>query len=122
MRKIRTGDTVSVMKGKDRGRTGKVTKVIAKRPKYISKHWKKVPVEIFVIVEGLNQVKKHQKPNPKLNQPGGILVREAPMHISNVLLVNEASGKPERVGVKVLENGERARYFKNTGEMVLNVK
>jgi large subunit ribosomal protein L24 len=109
MRKILKGDTVAVITGKDKGRTGKVLKVLEKS--------KKPKSGLFVIVENINVVKKHVKGNPQQQQPGGIIPKEAAIHISNVALMNGATGKPERVGIKTLEDGKKVRFFKSTGEV-----
>ncbi len=71
-----------------------------------------------VVVDGVNVVKRHTKPNPQAGQPGGIVSKELPIHISNVALYNVATGKPDRVGFKVLEDGRKVRYFKSNGETV----
>jgi large subunit ribosomal protein L24 len=104
MRKIRKGDTVVVITGRD------------------SKPAKRGTVKrIFddgrLLVEGVNLVKKHQKPNPMKNQPGGIITQEMPIRASNVAIVNPATGKPDRVGFKV-ENGRKVRVFKSNGQAV----
>lgn len=109
MRKILKGDTVAVIAGKDKGRTGKVLKVFEKASKPKS--------GLFVLVENVNVVKKHVKGNPQQQQPGGIMPRESAIHISNVALLNHATGKPERLGIKTLEDGKKVRYFKSTGEV-----
>jgi len=101
--KIRKGDDVVVLTGKDRGKRGTVLRVIdAER----------------VVVEGANRVKKHVRPNPMKGVQGGIVDREMPLHISNVALYNAAASKADRVGVKTLEDGRRVRYFKSNGEVV----
>ena len=69
-------------------------------------------------MQNINIVKRHTKPNPQANQPGGIVEREAPIHISNVMLFNPASSKGERVGFKMLEDGRKVRVFRSTGEAV----
>ncbi len=104
MQKIKTGDIVQVIAGDDKGRTGKVLKIITKTNR--------------VLVEGLNIVKKHVKPNPQLNIEGGIVPREAPMHISNVALYDASKSASSRVGIRTLENGTKVRYFKKTNEVV----
>jgi large subunit ribosomal protein L24 len=71
-----------------------------------------------VFVEGVNMVKKHVKPNPMKGLPGGIQEKEAPVHLSNVMLYNEQAGKGDRVGFKTLEDGRKVRFFKSTGEVV----
>jgi large subunit ribosomal protein L24 len=104
MRKIKTGDTVVVISGKSKGASGKVLRVVAGG--------------LRVIVEGVNIIKKHVKPNPNANVQGGIVEKEAPLHISNVALMNPVTQKPDRVGIKTLPNGKKARYFKSNGELV----
>lgn len=103
MRKIKKGDEVVVLTGRDKGRRGSVLRVLdAER----------------VIVEGVNMVKKHQKPNPMKGTPGGIIEKETSIHVSNVALFNAATGKGERVSVKFLDDGRKVRYFKSNGEVV----
>ena len=101
--KIRRDDEVIVLAGKDKGKTGKVTKVLVEDSK--------------VFVEGVNLVKKHQKPVPQLQQAGGIVEKEAPIHVSNVAIVNPATGKADRVGFRV-EDGKKVRFFKSNNELV----
>ena len=103
MRKIKKGDDVIVITGKDRGKRGTVTRV--------------VDLE-HVLVEGANRVKKHQRPNPMKNTTGGIVDKEMPLHVSNVAIFNPTSKKADRVGVKVLEDGRRVRIFKSNGEVI----
>ena len=103
MNRIKQGDEVVVIAGKDKGRRGSVTRVLD---------------DGRVVVENVNIVKKHQKPNPNAGVPGGIIEKEAPLDISNVMLFNPASGKGERVGIKTLGDGRRVRYFKSNGEVV----
>lgn len=102
MKKIRKGDEVIVIAGKDKGRRGAVLRVLGER----------------VVVENVNVVKKHQKPNPARNVPGGIIEKETSLHISNVMLFNPGSQKGDRVGVKILENGKRVRVFRSNNEVV----
>jgi large subunit ribosomal protein L24 len=107
MQKIRKGDLVVVTTGKEKGKKGSVLRVL----------------ETKVLVEGLNRVKKHQRPNPVKGQTGGIVDKEMPLHASNVALVNPATGKGDRVGFKFLEaqggNAPRkVRFFKSNGEVV----
>lgn len=108
--KLKVDDQVIITTGKDKGRRGTVTKVIV-RNKNNSKRK-------LVYVEGLNMIKKHVRPNPNANQPGGILEQEAPMDISNVAIVNPTTDKADRVGFKTLENGKKVRVFKSNGEQV----
>jgi len=102
MAKIKRDDEVVVIAGKDKGKRGKVASVLDGR----------------VVVAGLNLVKKHVKPNPNRGEQGGIVEREASLDISNVALFNQATQKADRVGYKVLEDGEKVRVFKSTGEVV----
>ncbi len=104
MRKIRQGDDVIVVAGKDKGRRGTVLRVIGEGAR--------------VVVEGVNMIKKHQKPNPMIGQTGGIIEMEKSIDISNVMLFNPASEKGDRVGFKTLEDGRKVRYFKSNGEVV----
>jgi large subunit ribosomal protein L24 len=103
MKKIRKGDTVVLIAGRDKGRKGAVIEVLA---------------DDRVRVEGLNMSKKHQKPNPNANVAGGIIEREAPLHVSNVLIFNPATQKGDRVGFKSLADGRKVRIFKSNKEMV----
>ena len=103
MRKLRKGDQVVVLTGKDKGKQGAVLRVLPDQR---------------VLVENVNMVKRHTRPNPNRGVTGGILDKEAPIHISNVALYDSATGKGERVGVKMLEDGRKVRYFKRTGEVV----
>ncbi|MBU6460943.1 MAG: 50S ribosomal protein L24 [Proteobacteria bacterium] len=104
MRKIRKGDEVIVTTGKDKGRRGVVLRVIDQGEK--------------LVIEGINRVKKHVKPNPMKNIGGGIVEREAAVHISNVALWNSVAEKGDRVGFKTLEDGRKVRVFKSNGEIV----
>ncbi|HET9047700.1 MAG TPA: 50S ribosomal protein L24 [Chiayiivirga sp.] len=98
MNRIRKGDEVVVITGKSKGQRGEVIRVAGDR----------------VVVSNVNLIKRHTKPNPQANQPGGIVEREASIHISNVQLFSPASGKGERVGVKTLEDGRRIRVFRSS--------
>ncbi|WP_026377319.1 50S ribosomal protein L24 [Aestuariibacter salexigens] len=102
-RKIRRDDEVIVLAGKDKGKQGKVLKVLT--------------ADERVVVEGVNLVKKHQKPNPQIGQAGGIIEKEASIHVSNVAIVNPATGKADRVGFR-MENDKKVRVFKSNGELV----
>ncbi len=102
MNKIRKGDEVAVLTGKDKGKRGTVLRVD----------------EGVVVVEGINRVKKHVRPNPMKGEVGGIVEKEMPIQISNVALFNAATQKADRVGFKVLEDGKKVRIFKSTGEVV----
>ena len=103
MRRIRKDDEVVVIAGKDKGRRGKIVRVMD---------------EERVIVAGVNLVKRHTKPNPARNVAGGIVEREAAIHISNVMLFNPLTKKGDRVGFRVLEDGRKVRYFKSNDEVV----
>jgi large subunit ribosomal protein L24 len=103
MNKIRKGDNVVVIAGKDKGKRGSVLLRVD---------------DEHVVVEGVNKVKRHTKPNPMRNQPGGIVEKEMPLHVSNVALFNGQTQKPDRVGFKTLEDGRKVRVFRSTGEMV----
>ncbi|QTR51384.1 50S ribosomal protein L24 [Candidatus Thiothrix anitrata] len=103
MRKIRSNDEVVVITGKDKGRRGKIMQVLE---------------EGKVLVQGVNRVKKHVKPNPNAGVQGGIVEKEMPMDASNVMLVNPATGKGDRVGFKLLDDGKKIRVFKSNGERV----
>jgi len=102
MLKIRRDDEVVVIAGKDKGKRGKVMKVLA---------------DNRVIVSGINMVKKHQKPNPYLQQPGGIVEKEAAIQVSNVAIWNPTTEKADRVGFKV-EGEQKVRFFKSNGETI----
>ena|SRR5688500_9022799 len=102
MNRIRKGDEVIVIAGSDKGKKGKVSRVAGDR----------------VFVENVNMIKRHTKPNPQAGNAGGIVEKEAPIHISNVMLLNPASGKGERIGFKVLENGRKVRVFRSSGEAI----
>jgi large subunit ribosomal protein L24 len=103
MQKIRKGDDVVVVAGRDKGKRGTVLRI--------------VDVE-HVLVEGANKVKKHQRPNPMKGVTGGIIDKEMPLHLSNVALYNPATRKADRVGIRVMEDGRRARFYKSNGEVI----
>ena len=103
MRRIKKGDEVIVTAGKDKGRRGAILEVLENDR---------------VMVENINMVKKHTKPNPMKGLEGGIIEKEMPVHVSNVMLFNPATNKGDRVGVKTLEDGKKVRYFKSNGEVV----
>ena len=102
MKRIRKGDHVVVIAGKNKGQRGDVLQVDGDR----------------VVVSNVNLVKRHTKPNPQANQAGGIVEREASIHLSNVLLFNPATNKGERVGTKTLSDGRKVRVFRSSGEVV----
>jgi large subunit ribosomal protein L24 len=103
MNKIRTGDEVIVLTGRDKGKRGKVVSRAD---------------DSRVVVEGVNMVKKHAKPNPMKGEQGGIVEKTMPIHQSNVAIFNAASGKADRVGVKELAGGKRVRVYKSSGEEI----
>ena len=103
MKKIKKGDQVIVLSGKDKGRTGTVLRMLNNSK---------------VLVENVNIVKKHQKGNPNAGQEGGIIEKEMPIHISNVMLLNPITNQPDRVGIKTLEDGTKVRFFKSNNEVV----
>ena len=103
MRKIKRDDEVIVIAGRDKGKRGKVVKVLT---------------DDRLIVSGVHMIKKHQKPNPQLGVAGGIVEKEAPIQVSNVAIFNNATGKADRVGFKILEDGTKVRVFKSNGEAV----
>ena len=102
MKKIKRDDEVIVTTGKDKGKRGKVLKV---------------QDDGRMVVSGINMIKKHQKPNPQANVPGGIIEKEAPIQVSNVAIFNSATSKADRVGFKV-EEGKKVRVFKSNGEQI----
>lgn len=103
MRKIKKGDDVVVISGKDKGKRGTVLRVVSAD---------------LVVVEGVNKVKKHQRPNPNKGTTGGIVEMEKPVQISNVAIFNPATQKPDRVGIRILEDKRKVRYFKSNGELL----
>lgn len=103
MRKIKRDDEVIVIAGRDKGKRGKVVRVLD---------------DNRLVVSGINTIKKHQKPNPQLGVAGGIVEKEAPIQVSNVAIFNPATNKADRVGFKILEDGKKIRVFKSNGEAV----
>jgi large subunit ribosomal protein L24 len=103
MRKIRKGDDVIILAGRDKGKRGSVLKVVS---------------DERIIVENCNMVKKHVKPNPNVGETGGIVEKEMPLHVSNVALFNPTTGKGDRIGIRILEDGRKVRYFKSNKEVV----
>ena len=103
MEKIRKGDEVVVIAGRDKGKRGNVLRRVG---------------EQHLVVDGINVVKKHQRPNPMKGQTGGIVEKTMPIDQSNVMLFNPATGKGDRVGIRVLEDGRKVRFFKSNGELV----
>jgi large subunit ribosomal protein L24 len=103
MNKIRKGDQVIVMSGRDKGRRGSVLQVLA---------------DGRVLIESVNMAKKHTKPNPQAGKPGGIIEKEMPLPISKVAIWNPGVKKADRIGIKTLADGKRVRFFKSNGEML----
>ena len=106
MKKLRKGDEVVVLSGKDKGRTGSINQILT---------------DDTVLVAGINVAKKHLKGNPQKNQPGGIVDKEMPLHISKIAIWNAGAKKGERVGIKTLADGKRVRFLKSNNEQ-LDVK
>ena len=102
MSKIKKGDNVVVLTGRDKGKRGDVTRVAGDH----------------VMVAGVNQVKKHQRPNPMKGEQGGIVTKEAPIHVSNVAIWNPVTKKADRIGVRMLDDGRKERFFKSNGEQI----
>lgn len=102
MRKIKKNDDVIVIAGKDKGNRGNVLRVLGE----------------YLLVGGVNKVKKHQKPNPVKGMTGGIVELELPIHVSNVAIFNAATKKGDRVGIKTLEDGRKVRVFRSNGEVI----
>jgi large subunit ribosomal protein L24 len=103
MRKIRKGDDVMVITGSDKGKRGIVLRVVD---------------DERLLVEGINKVKKHQKPNPMRGETGGIVEKEMPIHVSNVAVFNPTSKRADRVGVKTLQDKRKVRVFRSNGELI----
>jgi large subunit ribosomal protein L24 len=103
MQRIKKGDEVVVISGRDKGKRGTVLR--------------RVDAE-HVVVEGVNRAKKHQRPNPMKNQTGGIVDKDMPIHVSNIALYNPATQKADRIGFKALDDGRKVRVFKSNGEQV----
>ena len=103
MGKIKKGDNVVVIAGRDKGKRGEVARVVDAR---------------HVVVNGVNQAKRHTRPNPMKNQPGGIVTKEVPIHISNVAIWNPVTQKPDRIGFKLMQDGRKLRFFKSNGEQI----
>jgi large subunit ribosomal protein L24 len=102
MNRIRKGDQVIVIAGSDKGKKGEVVRIAGEK----------------VVVQNINIIKRHTKANPQTGHAGGIIEREAPIHVSNVMLLNPVSGKGEKVGFKVLEDGRKLRVFRSSGEAI----
>jgi large subunit ribosomal protein L24 len=103
MRKIKKGDNVVVIAGRDKGKRGDVTQVIDDQ---------------HVLVAGINQVKRHTRPNPMKNQQGGIVTKETPIHVSNVAIWNPITLKADRIGFRTLNDGRKVRFYKSNKEVI----
>jgi large subunit ribosomal protein L24 len=103
MRKIKKGDNVIVIAGRDKGKRGDVTQIVD------AEH---------VVVAGINQVKRHTRPNPMKNEQGGILSKDTPIHVSNVAIWNPVTLKPDRIGFRTLEDGRKVRFYKSNKEVI----
>jgi large subunit ribosomal protein L24 len=103
MRKIKKGDNVVVIAGRDKGKRGDVTRTLGNDR---------------VVVAGVNQVKRHTKPNPMRNQPGGIVTKEMPIQLSNIAIWNPVTQKPDRIGFRTLQDGRKVRFFKSNKEVL----
>jgi large subunit ribosomal protein L24 len=103
MEKIRKGDQVVVLSGRDKGRRGSVLRMLG---------------EDGLLVENINKVKRHQKANPQKNVPGGIIEKEMPLPVGKVAIWNPSAKKADRVGIKTLADGKKVRFFKSNGEMI----
>ena len=103
MQKIKKGDSVVVIAGKDKGKRGEVSRIVD------ASH---------VIVNGVNQVKRHTRPNPMKNQPGGIVAKEMPIDVSNVAIWNPVTQKADRIGFRTMGDGRKVRFYKSNGELV----
>jgi large subunit ribosomal protein L24 len=103
MRKIKKGDDVVIIAGKDKGKRGTVLRVVNAD---------------LVVIEGANKVKKHERPNPNKGTTGGIVEMEKPIQVSNVAIYNPTTQKADRVGIRILEDKRKARYFKSNGQLL----
>lgn len=114
MDKIKKDDDVIAIAGRDKGKRGKVLRIIHKSPKGIPQR--------YAIVQGINIVHKHKKPNPRANEQGGIITKEAPIHISNLAIYNPITKKADRVGIKTLsadkEESRKVRFYKSNNELI----
>ena len=103
MSKIKKGDNVVVIAGRDKGKRGDVARVVD---------------AAHVVVNGINQVKRNTRPNPMKNQPGGIVSKEMPIDVSNIAIWNPVTQKPDRIGLKLMEDGRKLRFYKSNGEQI----
>lgn len=106
MKKIKAGDEVIFLTGKEKGKVGKISRILEDR----------------VFVSGLNTVKKHLKPNPNKGIEGGVLPQEASVHVSNVAIYNSDSKRADRVGIKISDTGEKLRFFKSSGDLIKKIE
>ena len=103
MRKIKKGDNVVVIAGRDKGKRGTVDRIVS---------------DTHVVVNGVNQVRKHARPNPMKTQPGGITSQDAPIHVSNIAIWNPVTQKADRIGFRMLDDGRKVRFYKSNGEQI----
>jgi len=103
MKKLKKNDLVVVLTGKDKGKTGEITRLLDDQRVYVS---------------GINMIKRHTKGNPQAGQPGGIIEKEAPIQISNIAIFNRSTSKADRVGFKQTDDGKQVRIYKSTGEQI----
>ena len=103
MRKLKKGDNVVVIAGRDKGKRGDVARIVD---------------DTHVVVNGINAMKKHAKPNPLKNQPGGIITKEMPIHVSNIAIWNPVTQKPDRIGFRTMDDGRKLRFYKSNGELI----
>ena len=103
MQRIRKGDEVVVISGRDKGKRGDVARIVD---------------DTHVVVNGVNAMKKHAKPNPLKNQPGGIISKEVPIHVSNIAIWNPVTQKPDRIGFRTMDDGRKLRFYKSNGELI----
>ena len=103
MRKIKKGDNVVVIAGRDKGKRGDVARIVD---------------DTHVVVNGINAMKKHAKPNPLKNQPGGIITKEMPIHVSNIAIWNPITQTADRIGFRIMDDGRKLRFYKSNGELI----
>jgi large subunit ribosomal protein L24 len=103
MRKIKKGDNVVVIAGRDKGKRGDIARIVD---------------DSHVLVNGINAMKKHAKPNPMKNQPGGIISKEMPIHVSNIAIWNPITQKADRIGFRIMDDGRKLRFYKSNGELI----
>ena len=103
MNRLKKGDQVYIISGQDKGKLGIISKIVS---------------EEKILVDGINLAKKHVKPNPNKNETGGVVEKEMPIHVSNAMIYNVKTKKPDRVGVLKLKNEKKVRVFKSTGEQI----